>query len=194
MDFLVRCLYLFCLVRVFFKFIFWNSHSSHYIKVITFGVCAFKSFFLYSHCAFWWGTSLSLSPKPNVENVLCLIIWKLTKLSILELNSWEFIIMNAKETPFKYVMFLKYANFKLCIKSKILDFTRKWISRQCRLQIIHIQYFFIKVFCTTHFCPGSVRNQAESLYKVFALESFSGVCPCRICCSNLIAKWWKHEK
>lgn len=39
-----------------------------------------------------------------------------------------------------------------------------------------------------HFCQGSPRNQAESLYKIFALESFNGVCPCRICCNDLIAK------
>lgn len=133
MAFLGRCLYL----VGFFFFLFWNSHSSHYIQTITLGVWVLKNF-LYSHCAFWWGTSLSLSLKPSVENVFCLIIWKLTKLSILDLNSWEWIIMNARETPFKYVIFLKYVNFKICIKSKILNFTRKRISSQCRLQIIHI--------------------------------------------------------
>lgn len=152
MAFLVRCLYLFCLIGISLIFFFWNSHSSHYIQAITLGVWALKKKF-FTVAVLSDEVQLSLSLKPSAENVLCLIIWKLTQLSILDLNSWEWIIMNARETPFKYVMFLKYANFKTCIKSKNLDFTRKWISRQCRLQIIHIHILLCQGILYHTFLP-----------------------------------------
>lgn len=61
--------------------------------------------------------------KTKWENIVCLMIWKLTKLSMLVLTSWEWIIMNAKEIPFKYVMVSNMQTFKIHIKSKTLNFT-----------------------------------------------------------------------
>lgn len=41
-------------------------------------------------------------------------------------------------------------------------------------------------FSSRYFGSTSLSKQAETLYKTS--ESFNGVCPCRICCNNPVAK------
>lgn len=41
-------------------------------------------------------------------------------------------------------------------------------------------------FSSRYFGSTSLSKQAETLYRTS--ESFNGVCPCRICCNNPVAK------